>query len=842
MCISPSHFKSGTCLLLGVLLGLMVSTTAHAANDRIGKQGKDKGCGCRGPLVEAVMPAGAVDLEEVAGLAACSGGTAGVSADGAQIVAELPLSVVKALSERGIAVVPAERSLASGQPKAGDRCATADPIEAGITYTGATTWISPQAWFSFTPAESGTFQISLEGSDFDTALYVYDACDGNPLAFDDDGGPALTSRLVMPMEAGTSYFILIEGFWGDAGNYVLLVEPRVLGPGEMCLSAIPAELETVYEGTTTDDASQVWYALAPTQSGDFVVSLEGSDFDTVLAVYTDCNGSQVAYNDDAKELYSRLSLYAHEGTTYFIRISGWADEVGTYRLQITSVTPPANDTVADATPLTAGSPHDGVSDGATSTLASSMCGYFDSRDVWYSHVPAETGFVSIELIGRDFDPTLVVFDQYRGLELACNDDVNDCSFDSTVCMQMMEGTMYLIRVAGYDGTTGHYTLTVNRIVQALPATTGNPSPPDRADGVSTETVLTWKGSSSPSLAAAHSQDKQRKPSTDLSVKGIYGRDDRLDEYDVQDEAILGAGDATVLLLDRSSLQSERSGYVIPFVPTLGDEIPSLCSDEPFRDQPSIGWCSGFLVAPDLIVTAGHCWGCGDDIKNTAVVFGYTMRDSETPVTTFDADDVYFCEEVVAGQSGTPDWALIRLDRPVSGHTPLRLRKTGFIPEKQPLLVVGHPSGLPRKYDMGGSVRENWMLSYFSANLDTFGGSSGSAVLNLENLVVEGILVQGEVDYVDDPSGTCIRSSVCPDTGCPLWEDSTRVTAFSSLVLSYDVYMGLDPGKLALVDSGNAAAEFRPSTLKPEQTYYWQIVSRNSAGEVTGPVWSFTTAP
>ena len=71
-----------------------------------------------------------------------------------------------------------------------------------------------------------------------------------------------------------------------------------------------------------------------------------------------------------------------------------------------------------------------------------------------------------------------------------------------------------------------------------------------------------------------------------------------------------------------------------------------------------------------------------------------------------------------------------------------------------------------------------------ANLDTFGGNSGSCVLHageeddLENGVVEGILVRGETD-LNDVNG-CKLFNVCPDDKCR-GEDCTPTTEFAHLV-------------------------------------------------------------
>ncbi|MEI8190645.1 MAG: hypothetical protein WCI75_13115 [candidate division NC10 bacterium] len=66
--------------------------------------------------------------------------------------------------------------------------------------------------------------------------------------------------------------------------------------------------------------------------------------------------------------------------------------------------------------------------------------------------------------------------------------------------------------------------------------------------------------------------------------------------------------------------------------------------------------------------------------------------------------------------------------------------------------------------------------YFVANLDTYGGNSGSAVFSATTGLVEGILVRGENDYVW--KGGCRVSNRCPADGCR-GEDVTKVSALSS---------------------------------------------------------------
>src|SRR6185503_5205699 len=98
------------------------------------------------------------------------------------------------------------------------------------------------------------------------------------------------------------------------------------------------------------------------------------------------------------------------------------------------------------------------------------------------------------------------------------------------------------------------------------------------------------------------------------------------------------------------------------------------------------------------------------------------------------------------QTAGADWALVRLDHAVTNHHPLAIRRRGKLKKGARLFVIGHPVGLPTKIAGGARVRTASTNGFFVANLDTFGGNSGSAVFNAWSGRVEGILVRGDVDF------------------------------------------------------------------------------------------------
>ena len=509
---------------------------------------------------------------------------------------------------------------------------------------------------------------------------------------------------------------------------------------------------------------------------------------------------------------------------------------------------PANDDCANAVTLSDGVSYQGTTYGATGTY-DTWCGFYDRLDTWHVFTATRTGMTTISAASAEFDATLGVFSSCGGTELACSDDRCTDDPDPQIMMPMTAGVTYYIRVAGYDYRTGDYTLTVTQAPQDLPDTPSQPSPADGATGTASRRLLSWNDSAGLVSTARSRFSPGKKGRTDEPTpKIIYGADDRVEQYEVGNINYRAAGDATVIIVYWSDLVNNGNGtYTLPSetfaywyeqLDPLGTGNP-LCADERFRNQPAPGVCSGVLVSPDLIATAGHCVAC-TNISDLAVVFGFVMQDASNARLTVSANDVYRCSEVVAYTDGYPDWSLVRLDREVAGHTPLPLRRTGQVSAGEDLLVVGHPWGLPRKYDMGATVRDNSPSTFFQANADTYIGSSGSPVINRTTLEVEGLVTAGMESFVVDDSLTCDRSRVCPDSGCPGWEDISRVTTFSSLVPTFDVYLGTTAGSMSLVSSHQVVPWYNTGALETNTTYYWRVVARNAWGTTQGPTWSFTT--
>ena len=262
-------------------------------------------------------------------------------------------------------------------------------------------------------------------------------------------------------------------------------------------------------------------------------------------------------------------------------------------------------------------------------------------------------------------------------------------------------------------------------------------------------------------------------------RAIYGTDDRRDLYQVTEPGLLRVADSVAALVEVSDLHRTRAGRY-RLSTTRYREDYELCDSEPFVDQPLGCSCTGFLVAPDVIATAGHCVRSTRGLRKIRFVFGFRMLGKRRARTEFGANDIYEGAELLAREEEETgaDWALVRLTRPVRGRTPLRVRSSGKIADGRRVFVVGHPNGLPAKLAGGARVRNNRRRTFFLANLDTYGGNSGSPVLDARTHVVEGILVRGEDDFVKN--GECYVSLVCADAGCQ-GEAVTRSTVWAASI-------------------------------------------------------------
>ena len=224
----------------------------------------------------------------------------------------------------------------------------------------------------------------------------------------------------------------------------------------------------------------IWYYYTATCTGDVTVSLAGSSYDTMLAVYKECEcyptrDDLITCNDDFGGTYqSQVTFPAVVGDRYRIEVGGYGNQVGRGLLTIDCEgqpgPPEAKDDCANAQPV--GDVTDMPFDTSSATFdGPGLC--MTSPNTWFCYTASCTGDVTVSLLGSAYDTMLAVYD---GCEcdptaddlIECNDDANN-TYQSQITFAAVAGNQYLIEVGGYASETGHGILNIKcqgTVVQA----------------------------------------------------------------------------------------------------------------------------------------------------------------------------------------------------------------------------------------------------------------------------------------------------------------------------------------------------------------------------------------
>jgi V8-like Glu-specific endopeptidase len=319
--------------------------------------------------------------------------------------------------------------------------------------------------------------------------------------------------------------------------------------------------------------------------------------------------------------------------------------------------------------------------------------------------------------------------------------------------------------------------------------------------------LTW--------LVACSAGKEEPSVTSTKQPIIFGVDDRSNVRQHPDPRAALWGDSVALLGDVNVIcpgadtgadcnyQPFLSKFVLPggFDPNVGP----LCADQRFANENAMQTedCTAFYVGNDRFLTAAHCINtsdCGDPALGQGVLFGFSVDElGNTPNSLPRQGNFYRCQSIIQREfqpsPSQVDYALFQVTPSVTGHRPLRLRRTGKVsagPPAEatpatPLGMIGHGLGLPMTASFNGQVRNNLNTGFFFHTIDGFPGDSGAPIINLDEGFVEGIHTGGPIpqpNFVERNAGTaqrCLAYTSCQENACPAnavneqWSVGTRIT-------------------------------------------------------------------
>jgi hypothetical protein len=298
--------------------------------------------------------------------------------------------------------------LVTGCVPINDECAGAITVVEGQPVSGTTELATDSGvigcvadnggdvWYSYTASQTGTATFSVCDGLFDSTLTIFDGCNGAMLACNDDTVACSTygSRIgCFPVNQGATYLLRVAGWDGEKGPFELLVEPDActVPTNDNCEDAIPLAENVLVTGDTFGattglssgcslaDAYDVWYEYTPAVDTTVDIVTCGSDFDTTLALYDACGGTELACSDDsACGRQSRIEdITLTGGVAYKIRVAGYAGDRGNYQLIITEGAAPG---VTQVNPATTG-PTNADAINFTVRFDQNVIGFNDAADI-----------------------------------------------------------------------------------------------------------------------------------------------------------------------------------------------------------------------------------------------------------------------------------------------------------------------------------------------------------------------------------------------------------------------------------------------------------------------------
>lgn len=159
-------------------------------------------------------------------------------------------------------------------------------------------------------------------------------------------------------------------------------------------------------------------------------------------------------------------------------------------------------------------------------------------------------------------------------------------------------------------------------------------------------------------------------------------------------------------------------------------------------------CTATLIAPDLVITAGHCISSDAETKTGSITFDFqTACDGTRPVPY--GPKFHKLRRLVRSGYNRPagdarpvlDYSVIQIETPVGGLglTPVPIRPD-VPPVDEPLFIIHHPRGITKKVsrhpvdaDCSVGVGSDAAQIYFQCDVDN--GSSGSSIFDSSGRIV-----------------------------------------------------------------------------------------------------------
>lgn len=251
-----------------------------------------------------------------------------------------------------------------------DVCIPADDVSCGSFVLGSTldedatdyidnyscsTWTEngPEMAYSFSPRLTSDVTASIHSltSDQDLDVFIVEDVDGvcDPDECIDSGGVSATFHAI----EGQTYYVIVDGFFGDAGDFSLEMEcdfgcaPRLaLGCGDMEIGNNGGDgstdrIDTYSCGGWDESGPEYAYSFEASSGGNVTATISDMSADLDIFVIEDAGGdclqeSCLTFGDD------EVTFDAVAGRTYYLVVDGFMGATDDYIIELTCSPPPCD--------------------------------------------------------------------------------------------------------------------------------------------------------------------------------------------------------------------------------------------------------------------------------------------------------------------------------------------------------------------------------------------------------------------------------------------------------------------------------------------------------------------
>lgn len=369
---------------------------------------------------------------------------------------------------------------------------------------GTSYYAGEEEVFSFTPTSSGSVQVILSSSAYNTALFLVEGCplatycssSGNSTCIASSYGTSGNKVICGDVIAGRTYYVICDASSGCYPYNISITAPSSGFNGSTC--ANPVVISSLpYQASQENTACMVndYTTLSPaspkssyesgedrvyqyTATGAECISLTISGASTNYIGYQIYNGcpdvsgtSCIAYGGGATSGSLSSSINLPGAGTYYIIIDTWANPMSAeYNITINTYGGAQdNDLPCDAFELPLGVTVGGDNNcsGGSGEPAAPTCWITPNtiNSVWfYFTAPASGSAIIRTTPGSLINTQIGVYSGTCGTGLtavSCNDDASACSFTTTQQSQLSvsgltPGAIYHVMVDGYGTSTGTF--------------------------------------------------------------------------------------------------------------------------------------------------------------------------------------------------------------------------------------------------------------------------------------------------------------------------------------------------------------------------------------------------